>query len=236
MQLTKQQIEKLRIHLEESGFRYLDVQMEILDHVATAVEVKMTENVDLTFQDAVNQTQSSFGPKGFKQIETSIIKGMTRKYRKLFLNQVLSFFGFKYIALVLFSCFLSYKIQQIIGNQDKFLTFVIISMMMVLVGSLTSGLRTANYKNYMRCKISGTYIKYTGVFLMLIFQSIITPLNVHLEGINAPFLFTSFAITLYGLYYISAVRVAKHGILESKELFEKFKLMNHKTEKINYPS
>ncbi|MFW0716884.1 hypothetical protein [Pedobacter sp. N23S346] len=232
MQLTKQQIEKLRIHLEESGFKYIDVQMEILDHVATAVEVRMTENVGLTFQDAVNQTHSSFGPKGFRQIEASIIKGITRKYRKLFLNQLLSFFSLKYISLVLFSCFLFYKIQQFFGNQDKFLTFVILGMMMVLVASLTSGLNTVNYKRYMLCKISGSYINYTGLFLVLIFQSITTPLKVHLDGVNASFLFTSFAITLYGLYYISAVRIAKQGIFESKQLLEKFQLMNHKTKKI----
>jgi hypothetical protein len=229
MQLSKQQIEKLRIHLEESGFKYIDVQMEILDHVATAVEERMTENQDLTFQDAVNQTQSSFGPKGFRQIEASIVKGMTRKYRKLFLAQLISFLHLKYIALVLLSYFSVYKIQQILGNQDKFLTFVILSMMMVLVGSLTSGLNSANYKNYMLCKISGSYLNYTGVFLVVIFQSIIQPLKANLDGVNASFLFTSFAITLYGLYYISAVKVAKQGIFESKQLLEKFKQINHKT-------
>lgn len=232
MQLTKQQIEKLRIHLEESGFKYIDVQMEILDHVATAVEERMTENPGLTFQDAVNQTQASFGPKGFRQIEISIIGGMTRRYRKLFFNEFISLLNYKYIALVLFFCFLVYKIQQFFGDQDKFLTFVILSMMMAFVASLTSGLNTVNYKRYMLCKISGSYINYTGVFFTLIFQSITTPLKVHLDGVNASYLFTSLAITLYGLYYISAVRIAKQGIFESKQLLEKFKSMNHKTEKI----
>lgn len=84
----------------------------------------------------------------------------------------------------------------------------------------------------MLCKISGSYINYTGVFFTLIFQSITTPLKVHLDGVNASYLFTSLAITLYGLYYISAVRIAKQGIFESKQLLEKFKSMNHKTEKI----
>ena len=232
MQLTKQQIEKLRIHLEESGFKYIDVQMEILDHVATAVEERMTENPGLTFQDAVNQTQASFGPKGFSQIEISIIGGMTRRYRKLFFNEFISLLNYKYIALVLFFCFLVYKIQQFFGNPDKILTFVILSMMMAFVASLTSGLNTVNYKRYMLCKISGSYINYTGVFLTLIFQSITTPLKAHLDGVNASYLFTSLATTLYGLYYISAVRIAKQGIFESKQLLEKFKSMNHKTEKI----
>lgn len=106
--------------MEESGFKYIDVQMEILDHVATAVEERMTENPGLTFQDAVNQTQASFGPKGFRQIEISIIGGMTRRYRKLFFNDFISLLNYKYIALVLFFCFLVYKIQQFFGNPDKF--------------------------------------------------------------------------------------------------------------------
>lgn len=224
MQLTKQQIEKLRIHLEESGFKYVDVQMEILDHVATAVEEKMTENLDLTFQDAVNQTQSSFGLKGFRQIEASIIKGMTRKYRKLFFNQFISLLNYKYIAVVLFSGFFVYKIQELIGNQDRFLTLAILSHIMLLIASLTSKLKTSAYEKYMLYKISESYLGYRDMFLMAIFT--------YLYGMNASYLYTSIAITLYGLYYISAVRVAKHGILESKELLDKFKLMNHKTEKI----
>ena len=232
MQLTKQQIEKLRIHLEESGFKYIDVQMEILDHVATAVEERMTENANLTFQDAVNQTQSSFGPKGFKQIEASIIKGISSRYKKLFFKKFISLLSYKYIALVLFSSFSMYKIQQIIGSQDRFLTFVILCLMMVLVASLTLGLNTAAYKKYMLCKISESYLNYTGLFFIVIFQSINDPIKVHLNGINASYLFTSFAITLYGLYYISAVGIAKLGILESRQLREKFNLIDSKKENI----
>ncbi|MFD2288619.1 hypothetical protein GJU39_11035 [Pedobacter petrophilus] len=224
MQLTKQQIEKLRIHLEESGFKYIDVQMEILDHVATAVEERMTENANLTFQDGVNQTQSSFGPKGFRQIEASIIKGISRKYNKLFSNQFIYLLNYKYIALVLFSGFSVYKIQELIGSQDRFLTLAILSYIMFLVASLTSKLKTATYEKYMLYKISESYLGYRDVFVTVIFA--------YLYGMNASYLFTSVAITLYGLYYISAVSVAKQGILESRQLREKFNLINKNIDKI----
>ncbi len=218
MQLTKQQIEKLRIHLEESGFKYIDVQIEILDHVATAVEERMTENTNLTFQDAVNQTQSSFGTKGFKQVEVSIIKGISSRYNKLFLEKFISLLNYKYIVLVLFSILLLYKVQGLIGDQGRFLTLTILGHIMLLVASLTSKLKTTAFKKYMLYKSSELYLRYKDIFLSVII--------VYLYAFNASYLFTSVAITLYGLYHISAIGIAKRGILESRQLREKFNLID----------
>ena len=100
MVLTEEQLQKIRIYLGEIGFKYIDIQLELLDHVASAVEERMTKNFALTFQDAVNQTQASFGKAGFTKIERSIVKGLSKKYRKLFFQRFWSFFSVKYAWIV----------------------------------------------------------------------------------------------------------------------------------------
>lgn len=51
MRLSKENIQFIDNYLKNSGVSYFDIRMEMLDHVATAVEQKMTvENLD--FYDA----------------------------------------------------------------------------------------------------------------------------------------------------------------------------------------
>lgn len=224
MTLSKEQINKIKIYLQEIGFKYLDVQMEILDHVATAVEEKMTENSILSFQDAVNQTRDSFGPNGFMVIEKSIVKGLTKKYNKLFFNNILTLFGFKYIGLVLLCGYSVYQLQAILVNQDNFFTVVLVILLILIVVLGIFNFKTVSYKKYMLYKISASYMGYYGVFITTIFNSISEPKQGELFGMNKAYFIVSFLITLCGLYLLAASKTEKTGILETKSLIEKYNL------------
>ena len=49
--LTKEDIQSIDTYLKNSDIQYIDVRMEMVDHVATAVETDMVEN-NITFYDA----------------------------------------------------------------------------------------------------------------------------------------------------------------------------------------
>ena len=106
MQLTKAQLTEIKNFISKKGVKYIDVQMEIIDHTASAVEERLNADPSLSFERALQQTHASFGIFGFGAMEDAIINGMGKKYNRIFWREFLSFFGTKYIFLVLLSGFL----------------------------------------------------------------------------------------------------------------------------------
>src|SRR5690606_21304825 len=96
MKLTKQQIEYIRTFIKQRGFTAMDLQLEIVDHVACRIEEKMGENPALSFEEALQQTYAEFGVSGFSKLEAAMVSSLRRKYFrqiKLELKRWLSFSG-----------------------------------------------------------------------------------------------------------------------------------------------
>jgi len=78
MKLSKENIQFIDTYLKNSGVFYFDIRMEMLDHIATAVEDKM-ETEDLDFYDAfkgymvVNKSEILKGNKEFSMFTKEAI-------------------------------------------------------------------------------------------------------------------------------------------------------------------
>ena len=126
MKLTKQEIKFIDNYLIKNEVKFWDVRLELLDHIVSAVEDKMT-NDGISFNEALLIVHRSFGNQfiefgvdksrifekglyqsniGFKKFTRQKQKELGRKYRKLtwkHLKSKLSSIGFllEYIAFVL---------------------------------------------------------------------------------------------------------------------------------------
>jgi len=78
MRLNKEQIEQLKKLISYKGYPQIDVQYEILDHVACKVEKMMDDNPNLSLPNAFQKVHASFGIFGFSGLEESY-KGMIQK-------------------------------------------------------------------------------------------------------------------------------------------------------------
>ncbi|WP_373522262.1 hypothetical protein [Aquiflexum sp.] len=79
MKLSKDQIEQLKKLISYKGYPEIDVQYEILDHVACRVEVMMEENPKLSLPDAFQKVHASFGIFGFSELEESYKKMIQKR-------------------------------------------------------------------------------------------------------------------------------------------------------------
>lgn len=225
MELSKQQLAQIREFINKKGFTYIDVQMEILDHVASQVEEKMTNNPELKFADAVNETHKSFGVLGFSGIEDGITKMLYRRYRKIFLSNIIIFFKFKYFPITCLAFFLMYKIQYFIQRTELMYPIFIIVMISLNVVLYAQYFKSYYLKNYLACKSSAIYLSALSVFVCLggaLSNNLKTPhffQDMDINLIVIP-LFTS----LFFIYIISAIKTARRGIAESKILMQKYKL------------
>lgn len=80
MNLSPDQITSLKKLISSKGYEEIDVQYEILDHVACRIEVLMTENPKLTIDEAFRKTHSEFGIFGFADLADSYRESIRKKF------------------------------------------------------------------------------------------------------------------------------------------------------------
>jgi hypothetical protein len=90
MKLTKLQIEQLKTLISKKGYPEIDVQYEILDHVACKVEVLLDENPKLKIEEAFQKVHATFGIFGFSELEESYKKLIESRMRNYFWQELRS--------------------------------------------------------------------------------------------------------------------------------------------------
>ncbi len=92
MQLNKEQITQLKKLISYKGYPEIDVQFEILDHVACKVEELMEHNPKLSLPDAFQKVHASFGIFGFSELEESYKKMIGKRIRCNYFQELKHFF------------------------------------------------------------------------------------------------------------------------------------------------
>lgn len=77
--LTSDELLLVKNFINKRGFEFFDLQLEILDHTAAAVEEKITQNPAMSVEKALVEVHASFGPLGFVTIEDAFIKQLSKK-------------------------------------------------------------------------------------------------------------------------------------------------------------
>ncbi len=227
MSLSEDHLTAIKNFISRKGIKYIDVQMEIIDHVASSIEEKMTADPNLPFEAALEQTHSSFGIFGFSGMEDAIVNGLGKKYRIIFWKQFGSFFGPKYILLVLLAGFLTYKLEVLMGDYQNLLTiFLLVTISLVAIITVM-GLKYKAYNKLLVYRTSVSYVMFVGLFLQIFNLLVNKTSEAVIFGINRNFLFGAIVLVVFVLYVISAVKIALVGIKESKLLLDKYQLFSN---------
>ncbi|WP_113639138.1 hypothetical protein [Nubsella zeaxanthinifaciens] len=225
-QLDKTQIDYIKNYILKKGIRYVDVQMEILDHVASAVEEKMGLNESLTLDQALKEVHQSFGIFGFSSLEDAIVNGMNKKYNSIFWANFKSFFDFKYLTLLLLTGILFYKVINFVGNSDVVLAITLILILALTGFVIISNLLNRTYNKFLAFRVSASYFGFIGSFF-LIFKMILKDMpNIEYLGININVFLITILMLALAIYVISGVKTARLGKRESRLLMEKYTILD----------
>jgi hypothetical protein len=82
--LNEKQIESLFTFCKKHFVYYYDVQVELVDHLANAVEAEMLADPKNTFDKALEKVHKSFGIMGFAPLVTEKVKLAEKQGRNLF--------------------------------------------------------------------------------------------------------------------------------------------------------
>lgn len=99
--LTPEETELLFKACENRDVFHYDVQIELVDHLASAIENQWTEDPKIPFKYALYVAAKKFGPTGFSQIKEQKEKELSRKYNRILWSYLLEFYRWPKMLLTL---------------------------------------------------------------------------------------------------------------------------------------
>lgn len=111
-ELSAAQIEHLFDFVKSKYVRYIDVQHELVDHLATAIEEEMELNPNLNYYQALDKVYSHFPITGFVHFVAEKEKGVRRYWQRKIFNYFLDYLKLPKIVLLIGICGLNYLLLQ----------------------------------------------------------------------------------------------------------------------------
>ena len=84
--LSLEQIDQLYLFTRQHFVEWYDLQSELVDHLANAIETEWQENPKLSFDEALKVQFKKFGIFGFTGVIEERQKGLTKKIQRPFLE------------------------------------------------------------------------------------------------------------------------------------------------------
>jgi hypothetical protein len=223
MKLTEAQIEELYAFTRKKNVEHYDVQTELVDHLASSIEEKMSESNRINFENALQQVYAQFGIFGFselidkKRIEAAI------KGRKLFRKSFFEYFKLPKILLLVMILIVSYKVFEISNND--FISYCFYTIIVIFnVKYITKSIRVKSSVKEPLLQLENIYVMNSSfgssLFLIfcLFFNLSITDLSNYYQAL-IPLLFSIISIC-----YLAEIDVFDKLFNEQKRLYpEAFK-------------
>jgi hypothetical protein len=93
MKLSSVQIEKLYAFTRQHYVEYYDLQTELVDHLANAIEAQWEANSKLTFDEALQMEFKKFGVFGFMDVVDKRKSALHSRYNKMVFTELKAFFS-----------------------------------------------------------------------------------------------------------------------------------------------
>ena len=99
MTLSTQQIDQLYAFTRAHFVEYYDLQTELVDHLAHAIEAQWQQHPEKSFDQILNSEFKKFGIFGFSDIVEKRQMALSRKYHKIVLRHLRAFFAWPKIVV-----------------------------------------------------------------------------------------------------------------------------------------
>jgi hypothetical protein len=130
--LTSKQIDHLFNFTRQHYVEYFDVQSELVDHLANAIETEWQENPNLSFDEALSKEFKKFGVFGFMDVVEQKQKQLRRKYHSIIWSHFKEFFSVPKIIVTALSVWFVYFFMKEIQNPQNFvMSFYLVFLIII---------------------------------------------------------------------------------------------------------
>ena len=99
MKLTPEQIDRLYQFTRQHYVEWYDLQTELVDHLANAIEQQWQENPKISFEDALQMEFKKFGVFGFMDVVEQRQLALNKKYNSIIWKHFKAFFTIPKVIL-----------------------------------------------------------------------------------------------------------------------------------------
>lgn len=165
--LNDEQIKTLFTFCEKHYVHHYDVKVELVDHLANAIEEKMKDEKQLSFETALNKVYAGFGFKGFAGIVQSKEAMVRKKWQRMRWRNFLAFFTWPKAGFTLFLLAIIFLTGRNCGQsiQKWFLIICLISFLVLDGYETISTFR--NRKKMLQKLLATNYFIYFPAFSLL---------------------------------------------------------------------
>src|SRR5690606_35925818 len=118
MKLTAEQIQQLFDFTRKHYVEHYDVLVELVDHLANAIEEQWKENPTISFEDALQTEFKKFGIFGFTGLVEQKQAALQNHYWKVIKKEFISFFS---VPKIILTIVMFYVLFQFYSNPKSFL-------------------------------------------------------------------------------------------------------------------
>ncbi|MFC4738448.1 hypothetical protein ACFO3U_00420 [Flavobacterium ponti] len=151
MKLNEEQIERLYQFTRQHYVEWYDLQTELVDHLANAIEEQWQQNPKLSFEEALQIEFKKFGVFGFMDVVEKRQAALNKKYNKIVWSHFKEFFSIPKIIGTA-SVFI---ILVLIMLKFEFAHIVVISLFVISTIFFFVGIIKLSIRNKKQNKISG---------------------------------------------------------------------------------
>jgi cation transport ATPase len=228
---TPDQVEYLYRFCKKHYVHYYDLQTELVDHLASAIEEKITADPKKDFFAALDEVYSGFGYSGFAKVVAERTKELARRHRKIRSRLFWSYFRWPKLAFTIVLTVFMYSLgKSLPGEIMTWVALVIFFVVMML--EFYAAVRISRLRKQMQKELLLTNGAYGNIFFGYIF----------LQGWTSKYLwgdatYTSISdvrlvlfialITFSVVYILTYYEYGKALFQEAKELYpQAFKSVN----------
>lgn len=225
MKLSKDQIEQLKKLISYKGYPEIDVQYEILDHVACKVEELMENNPKLSLPDAFQKVHASFGVFGFSTLEESYKKMIEKRLWGYYWNELKQLFTSYRIIFPLGLLVVFFQSSALLEDSKAWILmmigFLFFSFIWVVIRYWNTHKKYKKYASYMASNSVFQMINF-GVIMCLYGHNFVYRQGGVQEGLFAYVLIGSIltAITFLFISIFVLPRVLDRSIADTEELIQ----------------
>lgn len=125
MILNQLQISYLFSFTSNHGVQYYDVQVELVDHLASKIEAEMEAEKTLSFLEALNKVYASFGPRGFKDVMKEKKNATQAEVRRIANAEIKQLFTFPKVIITATVCLAFYTLGRLLPPPVSYYSLII---------------------------------------------------------------------------------------------------------------
>jgi len=219
--ITTQQIDQLFEFTKKHLVEHYDVQVELVDHLANAIEDQWKENPHISFEDALNKEYKSFGVFGFSGLVEQKQAALERHYWKLIKHGLIDFVS---IPKVILTGMLFYVLFQFFKNPTELKEIIwfglkIALLVFTFVMWIYQTRQLKKTKNKFLLQSLSNQFYSIPVTLIVFFSS-----NIHLNASTTRLLFETTTTTLYILFcvvlFTKVIPLLRNEITQTEQKFQ----------------